>query len=644
MKKLKLGVVSYGVACAAVVLGVIGSADGAVVSSASASRSWVEKEIVKATNGLAKATDIPTNVVEIGGLPAYRPDKSLPNNWYAGFARGDLVGFDVKTFGVGGIYQNAKLSDEATLSLTAMGPMSPQYYETSSNTVYGVDYIRRRYTYLSGQNPLQWDYYYRYPQKSGTFAMAEDLDEKVDRDLENILIGSDSDTTNSDASVSIGWGQLMSGSYNTLVGPLCSASNNFGSVVIGYGSKSTNFYTVVMGGPWIEGEKTKWPHSHGAYTFNTHVESPSKFYFRDKNLKSYLDTKQDTLTKKSNIHVNSIVIENILGTYSGNIRSMVGTMNFQKYVGGPVSALKIDGSDVLTKDLADTFYPNKTNVLLSSGGTLSGPLKIEGTLDDNNPYQLEIGKVGGTSAQHGSIYLYGAGHSHIYMRASSGEDYKSFVELVDADDSRTGYYADMIDRSNAQGVDYSLTFPSKKGTIALTSDIPAISATDPTFSNAVLAVGLNIDTNTVAVLNELANGVGGFPIEGTATTVGGLIAALAAAVVWLKKNKVDPMKMATSSEAILNNSIATADGSSGGTITVGFAGESDSEHLRYCELIVRNVASDGAVTLSLPAGTYLFAPGADTVSAGTNHFCFSEFAPGNWFVTKTVVTEKTVTA
>ena len=58
------------------------------------------------------------------------------------------------------------------------------------------------------------------------------------------------------------------------------------------------------------------------------------------------------------------------------------------------------------------------------------------------------------------------------------------------------------------------------------------------FSNAVLAVGLNIDTNSVAVLNEIAATFGGFPVEGTATTVGGLLAALAAAVAWLKRKKI----------------------------------------------------------------------------------------------------------
>ena len=74
---------------------------------------------------------------------------------------------------------------------------------------------------------------------------------------------------------------------------------------------------------------------------------------------------------------------------------------------------------------------------------------------------------------------------------------------------------------------------------------PIISATNPSFSNAVLAVGLNIDTNSVAVLNEIASTFGGFPLGAgeTATTIGGLLAALAAAVAWLKKNKVQTLKL-----------------------------------------------------------------------------------------------------
>ena len=91
-----------------------------------------------------------------------------------------------------------------------------------------------------------------------------------------------------------------------------------------------------------------------------------------------------------------------------------------------------------------------------------------------------------------------------------------------------------------------LYFPSKSGTIATTDDITnSISETNTVFSNAVLAVGLNIDTNSVAVLNEIAATFGGFPLGAgeTATTIGGLLAALAAAAAWLKKNKVQTLKL-----------------------------------------------------------------------------------------------------
>ena len=89
--------------------------------------------------------------------------------------------------------------------------------------------------------------------------------------------------------------------------------------------------------------------------------------------------------------------------------------------------------------------------------------------------------------------------------------------------------------------------------------IPVIDPTDDTFSNAVLAVGLNIDTNSVAVLNEIANTFGGFPIKGTATTVGGLLAALAAAVAWLRKNKVGSFASVGDATATVENGVAKLD-------------------------------------------------------------------------------------
>ena len=67
------------------------------------------------------------------------------------------------------------------------------------------------------------------------------------------------------------------------------------------------------------------------------------------------------------------------------------------------------------------------------------------------------------------------------------------------------------------------------------ASIPAISATDATFSNAVLQVGigtLGITTNDLQVVHDLAN----LPVGTSITTVGGLLAALAAGLVALKKS------------------------------------------------------------------------------------------------------------
>ena len=84
----------------------------------------------------------------------------------------------------------------------------------------------------------------------------------------------------------------------------------------------------------------------------------------------------------------------------------------------------------------------------------------------------------------------------------------------------------------AQGVQTSLG-------LADTAVQPAdLAATNPNFSNAVLQVGLGIDTNTVAAINALVEAGDELPIGG-ATTVGALLLALAAAVAALRKSKAD---------------------------------------------------------------------------------------------------------
>ena len=94
-------------------------------------------------------------------------------------------------------------------------------------------------------------------------------------------------------------------------------------------------------------------------------------------------------------------------------------------------------------------------------------------------------------------------------------------------------------------------FPTgKSGTLAIVDDI---SATNPTFSDAVLAVGLNIDDETLQWLK----GIGA--IAGSTTGqvgIGTLLASILAALMWLKKNKVGSFASVGGATATVENGVA----------------------------------------------------------------------------------------
>ena len=75
------------------------------------------------------------------------------------------------------------------------------------------------------------------------------------------------------------------------------------------------------------------------------------------------------------------------------------------------------------------------------------------------------------------------------------------------------------------------------------ADKADISSTNPTFSNAVLAV--QISTNDFAALYALKEAFADLPIDPVTggISIGALLAALASAVAWLKKNKVQTLKL-----------------------------------------------------------------------------------------------------
>nr|DAG81917.1 MAG TPA: Peptidase [Caudoviricetes sp.] len=105
--------------------------------------------------------------------------------------------------------------------------------------------------------------------------------------------------------------------------------------------------------------------------------------------------------------------------------------------------------------------------------------------------------------------------------------------------------------------------------------------------------------------------------------------------------RADKTTPSASAALLADNTVAVVDGSAGGETAVSFKPPSGNA-LRYCELMLTGVASDGAATLVLPAGTYQFADGADSVPKGNSHFCFAEYARGKWLVTRQSTTEKAV--
>lgn len=119
----------------------------------------------------------------------------------------------------------------------------------------------------------------------------------------------------------------------------------------------------------------------------------------------------------------------------------------------------------------------------------------------------------------------------------------------------------------------------------------AIANTNPVFSNAVLSVGLGIDTNTVAAINALVEAGDELPIGGAAT-VGGLLLALAAAVAALKRTKADASALRYAFAATIEPTAGTA--APTGTLTDRAVNEV------ICTAATGQTGDNAKLTLTLP--------------------------------------------
>ena len=136
-----------------------------------------------------------------------------------------------------------------------------------------------------------------------------------------------------------------------------------------------------------------------------------------------------------------------------------------------------------------------------------------------------------------------------YLKTANVSSYVSAMNLNKIGDGYSGHFTTtlimpmMNDETSTKRVrasfyttDYVKFLLSSRATTNALAEVKAmISATDATFSNAVLAVGigtLGITTNDLQVVHDLA----GMPVGTSITTVGGLLAALAAGLAALKKS------------------------------------------------------------------------------------------------------------
>ena len=229
-------------------------------------------------------------------------------------------------------------------------------------------------------------------------------------------------------------------------------------------------------------------------------------------------------------------VNSLSGTIGTHIRD---TNNPHKVTAAQVGALPIIGG-TLTGDLAVGKEHAASRKLTVAADNGANGITLQG---GNSHGSGSIIIVGGSTGIGGSVTIKQGGYAGGTLYVEGSVDTGGGIIEV------TGPYAS-IKKNNKEVATESYVDAKVEN---------AVLPTNPTFSNAVLAVGLNIDTNSVAVLNEIAETFGGFPLEGTATTVGGLLAALAAAATWLKKNKVGSFASVGSASATVENGVAKLD-------------------------------------------------------------------------------------
>lgn len=365
------------------------------------------------------------------------------------------------------------------------------------------------------------------------------------------------------------------------------------ATAIGAGAYGGGYASVAIGSSAYAGEGDsvaigEGAYSHGIGTFNITATSPSLFYFEDRTLQSFLDayakpsvtnglaSKDDVAAKADKTSVYT----------KSEVDAKVG------------SAVVKDAENVVTRSFSiKRTYGNYEQSLSFGDNDPSGP----------------------------SIVV-----NRLYSTAESSY-FSGLIAFIPSSGEKTSLLSRIAEYSAA-------SWNARKEVESIVSS--SINSTNPTFSNAVLAVGLNIDTNSVAVLNEIASTFGGFPIEGTATTVGGLLAALAAAVAWLRRNKADKAELRyaldTATTEMVDrtvNFVTITDTNKTLTFPAAVEGKTRDFLLR---IDAANLATGGSLTITKPTGATIYGDAFPSPATGKQYLVAITETAANEFYIRTI--------
>lgn len=196
----------------------------------------------------------------------------------------------------------------------------------------------------------------------------------------------------------------------------------------------------------------------------------------------------------------------------------------------PLPAKVIDFADVTvlnppwpTNTVSGIDAATATNIAEAAVGELSDMLGVEPVPGTPAPYMVGAAR-----------YAVDADRAATSVSASTAQSADSAFGISDnltGQGYRTaGAIFSQLDAATATNAAQSAALAAIETNI--------VRATNPNFSNAVLQVGIGVDTNTVAAINALVEAGDELPIGG-ATSLGALLLALAAAVAALKRTKAD---------------------------------------------------------------------------------------------------------